>query len=173
MKLVVSDAHAGLKAAIASVFTGSRWQRCRTHLTTNVLTKIPRASQPGVAALFRMIFLQQDAAAVRQQAEHVLAALEARWPDAAEIFAEAFEDVLAFAAFPKEHWRQIWSNNPPERLNKEIRRRTDVVGIFPNRAAIARLVGALLAEQHDLSSYPQPEICHVPIRDLRTPLDRT
>ncbi|MEO8197609.1 MAG: transposase [Thermoanaerobaculia bacterium] len=173
VKLVVSDAHAGLKAAIASVFTGSRWQRCRTHLTTNVLTKIPRASQPGVAALFRMIFLQQDAAAVRQQAEHVLAALEARWPDAAEIFAEAFEDVLAFAAFPKEHWRQIWSNNPPERLNKEIRRRTDVVGIFPNRAAIARLVGALLAEQHDLSSYPQPEICHVPIRDLRTPLDRT
>jgi transposase-like protein len=149
VKLVVSDAHVGLKAAIASVFTGSRWQRCRTHLTTNVLTKIPRSAQPGVAALFRMIFLQQDAAAVRQQAEQVLAALRARWPDAAKIFADAFEDVLAFAAFPKEHWRQIWSNNPQERLNKEIRRRTDVVGIFPNRAAIARLVGALLAEQHD------------------------
>ena len=149
VKLVVSDAHVGLKAAIASVFTGSRWQRCRTHLTTNVLTKVPRSAQPGVAALFRMIFLQQDAAAVRQQAEQVLAALRARWPDAAKIFADAFEDVLAFAAFPKEHWRQIWSNNPQERLNKEIRRRTDVVGIFPNRAAIARLVGALLAEQHD------------------------
>lgn len=149
VKLVVSDAHVGLKAAIASVFTGSRWQRCRTHLTTNVLTKIPRSAQPGVAALFRMIFLQQDAAAVRQQAEQVLAALRARWPDAAKIFADALEDVLAFAAFPKEHWRQIWSNNPQERLNKEIRRRTDVVGIFPNRAAIARLVGALLAEQHD------------------------
>lgn len=149
VKLVVSDAHVGLKAAIASVFTGSRWQRCRTHLTTNVLTKIPRSAQPGAAALFRMIFLQQDAAAVRQQAEQVLAAIKARWPDAAKIFADAFEDVLAFAAFPKEHWRQIWSNNPQERLNKEIRRRTDVVGIFPNRAAIARLVGALLAEQHD------------------------
>ena len=149
VKLVVSDAHVGLKAAIVSVFTGSRWQRCRTHLTTNVLTKIPRSAQPGVAALFRMIFLQQDAAAVRQQAEQALAALRARWPDAAKIFADAFEDVLAFAAFPKEHWRQIWSNNPQERLNKEIRRRTDVVGIFPNRAAIARLVGALLAEQHD------------------------
>lgn len=149
VKLVISDAHVGLKAAIASVFTGSRWQRCRTHLTTNVLTKIPRSAQPGVAALFRMIFLQQDAAAVRQQAEQALAALRARWPDAAKIFADAFEDVLAFAAFPKEHWRQIWSNNPQERLNKEIRRRTDVVGIFPNRAAIARLVGALLAEQHD------------------------
>ena len=149
VKLVVSDAHVGVKAAIASVFIGSRWQRCRTHLTTNVLTKIPKAAQPGVAALFRMIFLQQDTAAVREQASHVLAVLEARWHDAAKIFAEAFDDVLAFAAFPKEHWRQIWSNNPQERLNKEIRRRTDVVGIFPNRAAIVRLVGALLAEQHD------------------------
>ena len=149
VRLVISDAHPGLKAAIASVFTGSHWQRCRTHLTTNVLTKIPKAAQPGVAALFRMIFLQQDAAAVRQQAEHVLTVLEQRWPSAAKILAEAFDDVLAFCAFPKEHWRQIWSNNPQERLNKEIRRRTDVVGIFPNRAAIVRLVGALLAEQHD------------------------
>jgi transposase-like protein len=149
VRLVISDAHPGLKAAIASVFTGSRWQRCRTHLTTNVLTKVPKAAQPGVAALFRMIFLQQDADAVRQQAEHVLALLEHRWPDAAKVLAGALDDVLAFAAFPKEHWRQIWSNNPQERLNKEIRRRTDVVGIFPNRAAIVRLVGALLAEQHD------------------------
>ena len=149
VRLVISDAHPGLKAAIASVFTGSRWQRCRTHLTTNVLTKVPKAAQPGVAALLRMIFLQQEAEAVRQQAQHVLAVLEQRWPDAAQVFAGAFEDVLAFTAFPKEHWRQIWSNNPQERLNKEIRRRTDVVGIFPNRAAIVRLVGALLAEQHD------------------------
>ncbi len=149
VRLVISDAHPGLKSAIASVFTGSRWQRCRTHLTTNVLTKIPKAAQPGVAAMFRMIFLQQDAAAVRQQAEHVLAVLEERWPDAGKIFLDALEDVLAFTAFPREHWRQIWSNNPQERLNKEIRRRTDVVGIFPNRAAIVRLVGALLAEQHD------------------------
>jgi len=149
VRLVISDAHPGLKSAIASVFTGSRWQRCRTHLTTNVLTRVPRAAQPGVAAMFRMIFLQQDADAVRQQAEHVLALLEERWPAAGEVFEEAFDDVLAFTAFPREHWRQIWSNNPQERLNKEIRRRTDVVGIFPNRAAIVRLVGALLAEQHD------------------------
>jgi putative transposase len=149
VRLVISDAHPGLKAAIASVFTGSRWQRCRTHLITNVLTKVPKAAQPGVAALFRMIFLQQDAASVRQQAEHVLAVLEQRWPEAGKTFLDAFEDVLAFTDFPKEHWRQIWSNNPQERLNKEIRRRTDVVGIFPNRAAIVRLVGALLAEQHD------------------------
>lgn len=149
VRLVISDAHSGLKAAIASVFTGSSWQRCRTHLITNVLAKVPKAAQPGVAALFRMIFLQQDATAVRQQAEHVLAVLDERWPDAAKVFGDAFEDVLAFTAFPKEHWRQIWSNNPQERLNKEIRRRTDVVGIFPSRAAIVRLVGALLAEQHD------------------------
>ena len=149
VRLVISDAHPGLKAAIASVFTGSLWQRCRTHLTTNVLTKVPKAAQPGVAALLRMIFLQPDAGAVRQQAEHVLTALEQRWPEAAKVLAGAFEDVLAFTAFPREHWRQIWSNNPQERLNKEIRRRTDVVGIFPNRAAIVRLVGALLAEQHD------------------------
>ena len=149
VRLVISDAHEGLKSAIASVFTGSRWQRCRTHLTTNVLARVPRAAQPGVAALFRMIFLQQDKASVHLQAAHVLEVLEQRWPDAGKVFAGAFDDVLAFAEFPKEHWRQIWSNNPQERLNKEIRRRTDVVGIFPNRAAIVRLVGALLAEQHD------------------------
>jgi len=146
VRLVISDAHQGLKAAIASVFTGSRWQRCRTHLITNVLARVPKPAQPGVAALFRMIFLQQDKAAVHQQAEHVLAVLEQRWPPAGQIFLDALEDVLAFTDFPKE---QIWSNNPQERLNKEIRRRTDVVGIFPNRAAIIRLVGALLAEQHD------------------------
>lgn len=147
--LVVSDAHPGLKAAIASVFTGSRWQRCRTHFITNLLAKIPKAAQPGVMALWRMIFLQEDAASVRRQADHLRELIEARFPQAAELFAEGIEDVLAFTAFPKEHWRQIWSNNPQERLNKEIRRRTDVVGIFPNRAAILRLVGALLAEQHD------------------------
>lgn len=149
VRLVVSDAHPGLKAAIASVFTGSRWQRCRTHFITNLLAKIPKAAQPGVMALWRMIFLQEDAASVRRQADQLLELLEARFPQAAELFAEGIDDVLAFTAFPKEHWRQIWSNNPQERLNKEIRRRTDVVGIFPNRAAILRLVGALLAEQHD------------------------
>ena len=149
VRLVVSDAHPGLKAAIASVFTGSAWQRCRTHFITNLLAKIPKAAQPGIVALWRMIFLQEDAASVRRQAEQILMLLEARFPQAGELFAEALDDVLAFTAFPKEHWRQIWSNNPQERLNKEIRRRTDVVGIFPNRAAILRLVGALLAEQHD------------------------
>jgi transposase-like protein len=149
VKLATSDAHPGLKAAIASVLTGSQWQRCRAHLTANLLAKVPKAAQPGVAALIRMIFLQQDAASVREQAHHVLDVLEQRFPDAAKILVGAFEDVLAFTAFPKEHWRQIWSNNPQERLNKEIRRRTDVVGIFPNRSAILRLVGALLAEQHD------------------------
>lgn len=114
VRLVVSDAHPGLKAAIASVFTGARWQRCRTHLTTNVLNKVPKAAQPGVAALLRMIFLQQGATDVRQQAEHVLAVLEERWPDSGKIFPGAFDDVLASTAFPMVHWRQIWSNNPQE-----------------------------------------------------------
>jgi transposase-like protein len=149
VRLVISDAHPGLKAAVAAVFTGAPWQRCRTHFITNLLTKIPKAAQPGVVALWRMIFLQEDAASVRHQAQQLLALLESRFPGAAELFAAAVEDVLAFTSFAKEHWRQIWSNNPQERLNKEIRRRTDVVGIFPNRAAVLRLVGALLAEQHD------------------------
>ena len=149
VRLVVSDAHAGLKAAIASVLTGASWQRCRAHFATNMLARVPKAAQPGVTALMRSIFLQQDGESVRQQARQTLEILESRFPKAAELFTGAVEDVLAFASFPKEHWRQIWSNNPQERLNKEIRRRTDVVGIFPNRQAILRLIGALLAEQHD------------------------
>jgi transposase-like protein len=149
VRLVVSDAHAGLKAAIAAVLSGASWQRCRAHFATNLLTQVPKAAQPGVTALLRSIFLQQDAESVRQQARQTLDILESRFPKAGELFASAVDDLLAFATFPKEHWRQIWSNNPQERLNKEIRRRTDVVGIFPNRQAILRLVGALLAEQHD------------------------
>ena len=149
VRLVVSDAHAGLKAAIASVLSGASWQRCRAHFANNLLAKVPKAAQPGVTALLRSIFLQQDAESVRQQARQTLEILESRFPNAGELFAGAIDDLLAFASFPKEHWRQIWSNNPQERLNKEIRRRTDVVGIFPNRSAILRLVGALLAEQHD------------------------
>jgi putative transposase len=110
---------------------------------------VPKAAQPGVNALLKSIFQQQDSQAVLQQARQTLEILEKQFPQAAEVFTRAFDDLLAFTAFPKEHWRQIWSNNPQERLNKEIRRRTDVVGIFPNRSAILRLVGALLAEQSD------------------------
>jgi putative transposase len=119
------------------------------HYLRNLLTKVPKSAQPWVATMVRTVFDQPDAASVRDQYGRVVEAIEARFPDAATHLDEAREDLLAFTAFPHEIWRQIWSNNPQERLNKEIRRRTDVVGIFPNRAAIIRLVGAVLAEQTD------------------------
>jgi transposase-like protein len=147
--LVVSDAHPGLVDAIASTLTGACWQRCRTHYMRNLLTRVPKSAQSMVATLVRTIFEQPDAASVWAQHGRVVDQLTERFPSAAEHLADAATDVLAFAGFPKEHWRQIWSNNPQERLNKELRRRTDVVGIFPNRDAVIRLVGAVLAEQHD------------------------
>jgi transposase-like protein len=147
--LVVSDAHPGLVDAIASTLTGACWQRCRTHYMRNLLTRVPKSAQSMVATLVRTIFEQPDAASVWAQHGRVVDQLTERFPSAAEHLADAATDVLAFAGFPKEHWRQIWSNNPQERLNKELRRRTDVVGIFPNRDAVIRLVGAVLAEPHD------------------------
>jgi putative transposase len=149
VQLVISDAHEGLKAAIGAVLPGSSWQRCRTHFVRNLLTRVPKSAQAMVATLVRSIFEQPDAETTRAQHARVVEQLAERFADAAAMLVDAAPDVLAFAAFPKEHWRQIRSNNPQERLNKELRRRTDVVGIFPNRAAIVRLVGAVLAEQHD------------------------
>ena len=148
--LVVSDAHLGLKAAIDAVLPGSSWQRCRTHAMRNLLSYVPKHTQEVVATLVRSIFAQPDATAVRQQFDRVVAQLErSKFYRAAEVLSNCKEDLLAFTSFPKRHWRQIWSNNPQERLNREIRRRTDVVGIFPNRESIIRLVGSVLAEQHD------------------------
>jgi putative transposase len=149
VQLVISDAHQGLQQAIAAVAPGAGWQRCRTHFGWNLRTRVPKAAQDVVGSLVRSIFAQPEAAAVWAQHERVVGELTDRFPAAADLLAEAAPDLLAFTAFPVEHWRQIWSNNPQERLNREIRRRTDVVGIFPNRAAIIRLVGASLAEQHD------------------------
>jgi putative transposase len=147
--LVISDAHVGLVDAVRSTLTGAAWQRCRTHFMRNLLTKVPKSAQAMVATLVRTIFAQPDATSVWEQHGRVVCQLTERFPDAAELLTEAAPDVLAFAAFPKEHWKQVWSNNPQERLNKELRRRTDVVGIFPDRAAVIRLVGSVLAEQHD------------------------
>jgi len=149
VKLVISDAHRGLVNAIAATLPGAAWQRCRTHYLRNLLTKVPKAAQPWVATMVRTIFDQPDAAEVRAQFARVVEAIAAKYPDAASHLDEVRDDLLAFNNFPHEIWRQVWSNNPQERLNKEIRRRTDVVGIFPNRAAIIRLVGAVLAEQTD------------------------
>ncbi|GGS63036.1 IS256 family transposase [Planobispora rosea] len=149
VQLVVSDAHRGLMEAVGATLAGAAWQRCRTHYLRNLLTTVPKSAQPWVATLVRTIFDQPTSEAVRTQHTWVIDALEAKYPAAATHLEAAREDLLAFAAFPREVWKQIWSNNPQERLNKEIRRRTDVVGIFPDRAAIIRLVGAVLAEQTD------------------------
>lgn len=135
---MISDAHPGLIDAIASTLPGASWQRCRTHFVRNLLTKVPKAAQPFVASAVRSIFDQPDASTTLEQHARIL-----------EQLADAGPDILAFTTFPEAHWRQIRSNNPQERLNKEIRRRTDVVGIFPNRASVIRLAGMVLCEQHD------------------------
>ena len=149
VRMVISDAHPGLVDAIASSLPGASWQRCRTHFMRNLLAKVPKSAGPFVGTLVRSIFAQPDAGAVWAQFRRVVDQLEERFPDAAVMLEAAGGDILAFTAFPFAHWKQTWSNNPQERLNKEIRRRTDVVGIFPNRASVIRLVGMVLAEQHD------------------------
>ena len=149
VRLVSSDAHPGLVDAIAATLPGAAWQRCRTHFMRNLLTRVPKSAQSFVATMVRTIFAQPDANTVSEQHARIVAQLEGRFPEAAALLDEAGPDLLAFTSFPKEHWRQLWSNNSLERLNKEIRRRTDVVGIFPDRPSIVRLVGALLAEQND------------------------
>jgi transposase-like protein len=147
--LVISDAHAGLIEAIGATLPGASWQRCRTHFARNLSTKVPKSAQPWVLTLLRTVFEQSDVAEVHAQFNRVVEALTAKFPKAADHLADAREDLLAFTAFPREIWRQIWSNNPQERLNKELRRRTDVVGIFPDRDAVIRLLGAVLMEQND------------------------
>jgi putative transposase len=149
VQLVISDAHPGLVAAIGSALPGASWQRCRTHYLRNLLTRVPKSAQPHVATQVRTIFDQPDADAVTAQFDRVVDALATKFPDAAAHLEAARDELLAFIGYPHEIWRQIWSNNPQERLNKEIRRRTDVVGIFPGRESLIRLVGAVLAEQSD------------------------
>lgn len=147
--MVTSDAHAGLVEAIGATLPNASWQRCRTHYAKNLLDVTPKSSQPWVKTLLHSVYDQPDAPAVRAQFDRVIDALAEKLPAVAEHLEAAREDVLAFTAYPKVVWKQTWSNNPNERLNREIRRRTDVVGIFPNRESIIRLVGAVLAEQHD------------------------
>ncbi|MCA1695610.1 MAG: IS256 family transposase [Actinobacteria bacterium] len=149
VRLVTSDAHHGLVEAIAANLPGAAWQRCRTHYAANLMSATPKSSWGWVKALLHSVYDQPDAEAVHAQFDRIVDALGDKLPKVAEHLDQARADLLAFTAFPREVWRQIWSNNPNERLNREIRRRTDVVGIFPDRDSVTRLVGAVLAEQHD------------------------
>jgi len=149
VRLVISDHHDGLKAAIAKCFIGAAWQRCRVHFMRNALAKVPKANAEMVAAAIRTILAQPTAEAVYAQFDRIVDTLEPQFPKVAAMLVDARDDLLAFTAFPTEHWRKIWSTNPLERLHPEVKRRTDVVGVFPNDQAIDRLVTAVIVEQHD------------------------
>jgi len=148
MKLVISDAHDGLRHAITRVL-GATWQRCRVHWMRNALAHVPKGQHTVVAAAIRQAFLQPDADAARQTWRHVADQLRPRWPKLAALMDESEHDVLAYLSFPAQHRTKLHSTNPLERLNKEVKRRADVVGIFPNEASIIRLIGAVLLEQND------------------------
>jgi putative transposase len=147
--LVTSDAHTGLVAAVGATLPGASWQRCRTHYAANLMSVTPKSSWGWVKALLHSVYDQPDAAAVHAQFDRIVDSLTDKLPQVANHLDETRADILAFTSYPKELWRQVWSNNPNERLNRKIRRRTDVVGIFPDRLSAIRLIGAVLAEQHD------------------------
>ncbi len=149
MQLVISDAHEGLKAAISQVLIGASWQRCRVHFMRNILSHIPRGDQAMVAAALRTIFAQPDQGSAHRQLSAVYDVMADRWPKAADILLNAEDDILAYMVYPQEHWKRIYSNNVLERLNKEVKRRTNVVGVFPDEASVIRLVGCILQEQAD------------------------
>jgi len=157
VQLVISDAHEGLKQAIGSVFLGATWQRFRVHWSRNLLTHVPKGHGEMVAAAIRAIFSQPKAPEVHAQFDTIAMMLGRQFPKLETLMSEAKTDVLAFTGFPRVHWKQIWSTNPLERVNKEIKRRTvprkrevpPAVGVFPNPEALLRLVGAVLIEQHD------------------------
>jgi putative transposase len=149
VRLVTSDSHRGLKEAIEAVVQGASWQRCRVHFMRNALSLVPKAAQQMVGATIRTVFAQPDSESAHQQWRKVSDGFRVRFPKLSLLMDEAEEDVLSYSAFPQEHWQKVWSNNPLERVNKEVKRRTNVVGIFPNETAVVRLVGAVLLEQHD------------------------
>ena len=149
VRLVISDAHEGLKLSVGKVLSGASWQRCRVHFMRNLLALVPHGAREAVAAVVRTVFAQPDHASAMAQLEKVVDGLRPRFAQAATLLAEAAEDLLAHKHFPAEHRTRLHSTNPLERLNKEIKRRSNVVGIFPNPPALLRLVGALLMEQDD------------------------
>ncbi|MFZ2238048.1 MAG: IS256 family transposase [Gordonia amarae] len=166
--LVTSDAHAGLKRAVAQQFTGSSWQRCRVHFMRNIGAKVTAKQMPPVMAAVKTIFAHKEPADMRAQWDQVVATFESTCPKVAQMMGEAKEDVLAFLAYPPAHWQKIWSNNPIERLNKEIKRRADVVEIFPNPEAFLRLATAVVIEQHDEWQVVRRYVSDVSMDELRT-----
>jgi transposase-like protein len=172
VRLVISDAHPGLKQAIKEVFVGASWQRCRVHFMRNLLARVPKSAQAMVAATVRPIFEQASREAAQEHLRQVCEVLGARFGRAVEFLVEVEEEILAFYDFPREHWRQIYSTNPLERLNKELKRRSAVVGIFPNREAVLRLFGALLAEQNDEWLVQRHYFSEVSMRKLLDPVAR-
>ncbi|MCP4383612.1 MAG: IS256 family transposase [Hyphomicrobiales bacterium] len=172
VRLVISDAHEGLKAAIRRCFQGASWQRCRVHYARNLLSKIPKAHTEMVAAAFRSIFALSTPDEVSVRYDEVADLLDTNgFTKAAASMRDARSDVLAFTAFPSSHWRKVWSNNPLERLNKEVKRRSNVVGIFPNDAAVIRLVGAVLADQHDEWAVARRYLSEASMAQLTEPRD--
>src|SRR5919112_2644917 len=149
VQLVIADAHLGLRQAVSAVMAGAAVQRCRVHFVRNVLARVPKGSAEMVAAAIRTIFAQPDAAHVRDQLDVIATMLGRQFPVVDQMLHECAQELLAFADFPLSHWKKIWSTNPLERLNREVKRRTDVVGVFPNPPALLRLAGAVLVEAHD------------------------
>ncbi len=149
VQLVIADAHLGLRQAVQAVMAGAAVQRCRVHFLRNVLAQVPKGSAEMVAAAIRTIFAQPDAQHVQEQLDVIAGMLGRQFPKLEAMLRDAAEELLAFTSFPISHWKKIWSTNPLERLNKEIKRRTDVVGVFPNPDALLRLAGAVLVEAHD------------------------
>ena len=173
-QLVISDAHVGLKAAITAVMVGAAWQRCRVHFLRNVLAQVPKGSAEMVAAAIRTIFAQPDAEHVRDQLDVIATMLGRQFPKVEAMLREVADDITAFADFPVAHWKKIWSTNPLERVNKEIKRRTDVVGVFPNPTALLRLAGAVLIETHDEWQVSDRRyLSEESMNQLATPTDQT
>ncbi len=169
VELVISDAHRGLPASIRRTMRGSVWQRCRVHLLRNVLAHVPRGQAEMVGAFVRTIFAEPDADAAGRQLREVSTRLERSLPKAAVVLADAQDDVIAYTAFPRHHWRRIWSMDPLKRVNKGINRRTHVIGVFPNDDTVLRFADATLAKQHDewqTSDRRQLTMTHATVLDL-------
>jgi len=173
VRLITSDAHLGLKKALSQTMSETSWQRCRVHFMRNLLAYVPKRDKAMVAAAVRTIFAHLEREAAGQQLIEVASVLQQRWPKAANMLLEAEEDILCFMHFPQGHWRRIYSNNPLERLNKEIKRRTNVVGIFPDRNAVIRLVGALLIEIDDEWQIGRRYFSLASMKELLEPDDET